>query len=124
MQTLSYGYKQPENNDRGSVWFPALNSNITQLNGHAHNGTDSALIGAANIQQGAVTILAASWTADGTGRYKQTVTCPSGFDMDDYSITVRIQSSHIIHPSIDRVNSTSFIIYTPDNTLTYVATFR
>lgn len=124
MQTLSYGYKQPENNDRGSVWFPAINANITQLNAHSHNGTDSALIGAANIQQGAVTILAASWTSDGTGRYKQTVTVPTGFDMDDFTITVRISGSHIIYPSIERLSSTSFRIYTLDNTLTYIATFR
>lgn len=124
MQTLSYGYQQPENGDKGSVWFPAMNDNITQLNDHDHDGVDSALLSAKNIQKGAVTIQAASWTADVTGRYKQTVTVPTGFNMDDYSITVRISGSHIIYPTIDRASSSSFIIYTPDNTLTYVAVFR
>lgn len=124
MQTLSYGFKLPENGDKGSVWFPALSDNIQQLNDHDHDGVDSAIISAKSILKGTVTIQSASWTADGTGRYKQTVTVPTGFNMDDFSITVRLQNSHIIHPSIDRVSSTSFIIYTPDNTLTYVAVFR
>lgn len=123
MVILSYGFKQPENGDRGSVWFPALNFNITQLNGHSHNGTDSAPINSANITKGTVNILAAAWVLVEAGKYSQVVTCPAGFNMDDYNITVKISGGNIIYPSIVRSSLTTFTIYTLDNTLTYKAYF-
>ena len=45
--TLSYGFVRPATGDKGSVFFPALEDNITQLNSHDHDGTDSALMTAA-----------------------------------------------------------------------------
>ncbi len=124
MQTLSYGYKNPDNGDKGSVWYPALNDNIVRLNGHDHDGVDSALLNAANIQKGSVSILAAAWTADGTGRYKQTVTVPSGFNMTDFVIQVYLSTGHPIYPTIEKVTGTTFLIYTLDNSLAYTAVFR
>lgn len=122
--TLSYGYLQPVNGDRGSVWFAALNSNITQLNGHAHNGSDSAAINAANIVKGQVSIPSGSWVLDVTGRYKQDVTAPSGFNMDDYIIQFRISSGANVNLSYDRLTATTFRVYTCDNSQTFVAVFR
>jgi hypothetical protein len=122
--TLSYGYINPENGDKGSVYYPALNSNITRLNGHDHDGVDSALLNAANIQKGTVTISSGSWTSNGTGSYKQDVTVPSGFNMSDYSITVYLSTGHPIYPTIEKLTATTFRIYTIDNTLTYTAVFR
>jgi len=123
MVILSYGYKQPENGDRGSVWFPALNFNITRLNGHSHNGTDSAPINSANITKGTVNVPAASWVLVSSGKYSQVVTCPAGFNMDDYNITVKISGGDIIYPTIVRSSLTTFTIYTLDNALTYKAYF-
>jgi hypothetical protein len=124
MIVLSYGYKQPENGDKGSVWFPALNDNITRLNSHNHDGSNSSQLSATAILKGSVTCASGSWTSNGTGSFKQDVTCPSGYNMDDYIIEVRISGSHIIYPTIERLTATTFRIYTLDNTLTYVATFR
>lgn len=125
MQTLSYGYQNPENGDKGSVWFAALNADIVQLNSHSHNGSDSSLINAANIAKGTVAISSASWVADGTGRYKQVVTVPSGFNMDDYLIQVRFTSSgDIVYPTISKTTTTTFTIYTVDNTANFTAIFR
>jgi hypothetical protein len=125
MVVLSYGFQQPENGDRGSVWFPALNANITKLNDHTHDGSNSALLNAGSISGGTISILAASWVADGTGRYKQTVTVPSGFTYDSYAIKFSLTSTgHIIYPSTEKVTTTTFTIYTLDNTLAYTAVFR
>lgn len=124
MIVLSYGYKQPENGDKGSVWFPALNDNITRLNSHNHDGSNSSQLSATSILKGSVTCASGSWTSNGTGSFKQDVTCPSGYNMDDYIIEVRISGSHLIYPTIERLTATTFRIYTLDNTLTYVATFR
>lgn len=125
MVVLSYGFKQPENGDKGSVWFPALNFNITQLNNHAHNGVDSALVNQSNVVGASVSVPSGSWTADGTGRWKQTVNVPAGYNMTDFSIKFLITSSGLqIYPTIEKVNTTSFTVYTNDNSLTYSAVFR
>lgn len=123
MITLSYGYKQPQNGDTGAVWFPALNFDIQRLNDHTHDGVNSAFIDAANIARASASVLNANWVADGTGRYKQTVSCPVGYDMDNFAMTTRIAGGDLIHPTIDRVSSTSFTIYTLDNTLDYEVLF-
>ncbi len=122
--TLSYGYINPQNGDPGSTWFPALNSNITQLNDHAHNGVNSAQISGAYITSGSVSIPSGSWVADVTGRYKQDVTVPSGYNMTQYSITFYLSTGEIVHPSITQLTGTTFRIFGPDNTLSYVAVFK
>jgi hypothetical protein len=125
MQTLSYGYKLPEAGDRGSIWFPALEDNITRLNSHDHDGTDSSLLSASVITKGSVSVLAAAWTLVSTGKYKQTVTCPSGFNMTDHIPHVYLTVlGHVIHPTIEKVTNTTFDIYTLDNTLAYTVIFR
>ena len=122
--TLTYGYIQPQNGDKGSVWFPALNTNIQQLNDHTHNGVNSAPISGANVTSGTVTIPAASWVLDVAGRYRQDVTVPAGYNMDSYSILFKLSTGEIITPSITRLSLTSFRIFGPDNTLTYPAFLR
>jgi len=122
--TLSYGYIQPQNGDKGSVWFPALNDNIQQLNDHDHNGVNSALLPSTSITGGTVNIPSGSWTLDVTGRYKQDVTVPAGYNMSDYAITFYLSTGEILVPSITKLTATTFRIFTCDNTLSYVAVFR
>lgn len=122
--TLSYNYVQPANGDPGSTWFPALNTNIQLLNDHNHDGANSAPIPASSITSGTVNIPDTSWTLDVAGRYKQDVTVPAGFNMDNYAITFYLSTGEVITPSITRLSGTSFRIFGPDNTLTYKAVFR
>jgi hypothetical protein len=122
--TLTYGYIQPANGDQGSVWFPALNTNITLLNGHNHDGVSSAPLTASVITSGTVAIPSANWTLASTGKYEQTVTVPSGYNMTGYSITFYLSTGEIVHPSIQQLSGTSFKVFGPDNTLTYSAVFR
>lgn len=122
--TLSYGYIQPENGDKGSTWFPALNDNISQLNDHVHDGVTSALIPSTSIINGSVAIPDTSWSLDVTGRYKQDVTVPAGYNMSDFSITFYLSTGEILVPSITKLSGTQFRIFTCDNTLSFVAVFR
>lgn len=122
--TLSYGYIQPQSGDKGSVWFPALNDNIQQLNDHNHDGVTSALLPATSVSSASLTIPAAGWVADGTGRYRQDMTVPTGYNMDSFSITFKLSSGEIILPSITRLSASSFRIFTLDNSLTYTAVFK
>ncbi len=121
MQVLSYGYKLPETDDRGSVWFPALEDNITRVNGHTHDGVSSALISTASISKFSQDILNAAWVAQGNGTYKQTVSMPVSVNMADFNIRIEINSGasdgHIIYPTIEWVSTNSYDIYINDNTL-------
>lgn len=122
--TLSYGYIQPENGDKGSTWFPALNDNIERLNDHSHNGIDSTLLPSTSISGASVSIPSASWVLDVTGRFKQDVVVPAGYNMDDYAIAFYLSTGEVIMPSITRLSATSFRVFGCDNTLTYRAVFR
>lgn len=121
MQTLSHGYKLPQNTDTGDVVFPAMEENIRRLNDHNHDPSNSAPL--ASIPQ---EILAANWAPApiGGGLYRQLVTMPAPFTYDVADIWFKFSSGEIVYPSVERVSSNSFYVYTNDNTLTYVAYFR
>lgn len=123
--TLTYGYKNPQNGDKGSSWFADLNANIVQLNSHNHDGSNSAPIASNLITGGTVSVPSASWVLDVAGRYKQDVTTPTGFNMDSHNVLIREASSgYLVYPTIEKITGTSFRIYTNDNSLTYTAVFR
>lgn len=121
MITLSKGIKKPQNPDTGDIWFPGLESNAQIQNDHNHDGLSSQLL-AITTQA----ILSASWTAAAgkTGIYVQTVTVPAGFSYDSCDVLFKLSSGEIVYPSIERVTSTTYKIYTTDNTLNYNAYYR
>lgn len=119
MQVLSNGYKIPVDGERGPVVFPAMEFNITRLNGHTHNGTDSEALTAASVTGVTLSVLSASWVANGpTGQYRQLVTLPAGFDFDKVHLSVRTDGAtgEYVAAQIERVSATQFYIYTIDNT--------
>lgn len=122
--TLSYGYKLPQDGDRGSTFFPDLEADIQQLNDHNHNGTNSAQL---TIQAVAITtqaISSASWVAQGGGTFKQTVTLPGTLTYDAIAMQFRITSSkHIIYPTIEKVSGTTYDIYVNDNSIGVTALY-
>lgn len=125
MQVLSYGFKNPDNGDKGSVWFPALNFDIVQLNGHTHDGVTSPLINGSAIAAGVVSAPSGSWVLDVLGRYRQDVTVPVGFVVDGFMIQARISSTSApVFPTIEKLTTTTFRIYTIDNTLSYTVNFK
>lgn len=125
MIVLSMGYKLPEAGDKGSVWFPALEDDIEQLNDHNHNGTNSQLISAGSLSTGSATAAAVDWVSQGGGLYRQLVTCPSGFTYDTSNISVRLASSgHVVYPNIEKVSSTTFYVYTNDNSAAFSILFK
>lgn len=89
MQILSKGYKLPETGDFGDVWFPAIEDNITRLNGHKHDGVDSEQILSQNIMASVVTALVGSFVDQGDGYWKATVATPSGLLVDNFTINFR-----------------------------------
>lgn len=121
MITLSMGYKKPQYPDTGDVWFPAMEQNIQQVNDHTHNGTNSQLL--ASTTQ---TIASGSWLAApiGGGVYRQLVTMPAGYSFDQCEIWFQLSTGEVVLPSVERQSSTTFYIYTNDNSKTYKAFYR
>lgn len=127
--TLSYGIVVPQTGDRGSVWFPAIEDNLEQLNDHNHNGTNSALLSpsAFSITGFTSTIASGSWGAVSgkSGLYEQTVTVPAAVtEVNNYDIHVYNSSGHRLDLTIERQSATTYKIYINDNTLTLTAVYR
>jgi len=122
--TLSYGFKKPANGDRGTTFFPDLADDIQQLNDHTHNGTNSAAL---TIQAVAITtasIPSGSWVATSGGTYRQLVTLPGTLTYDTVAMEFRLTASkNIVYPSIEYVSSTTYYVYTNDNSLAMTAIY-
>jgi len=113
MQTLSYGYKKPQNGDKGQPLFTALEENIQRVNDHSHNGINSPALTAQSIQGIQDTILAASWAAFGPiGHYRQLVTIIAGFNYDTVFMSFRTTAGEYITPTIERFSATQYYVYT------------
>lgn len=118
MIVLSYGYKQPETGDKGSVWFPALEFDINRLNLHSHNGLDSAKLSSTSVVATVQVVTSAGWVAQGGGTYKQTVTCPAGITVDDYEIAVWDNvAGNKLYLTTVKVSANTFDVYINDNTI-------
>lgn len=124
MLTLSYGLKKPQAGDQGTALFTALEGDIQQLNDHDHNGTNSAPLPAQSVLGVQQTIASGSWVANGpTGHYRQLVTVPAGFDFDKVHISMRTSTGIYVYPTIEKVSTTQYYVYTIDNTVTFTANY-
>ncbi len=120
MNTLSYGYKKPQNPDKGDTVFPALETNIQQLNDHDHDGSDSA-----PLYTHQVTAAAGAWVSSGSGgMYRQVITMPGSLVYDTTDIWARRSTGERAYPAMERIDSASFYLYTNDNSLAYTLSFR
>lgn len=120
MLTLSKGFKKPQTGDKGSVFFPAMEANIQQLNDHDHDGTDSAKIIGGNISNGLISIAAVDWVAFGSG-YRVLVTLPTGYAYDDTHKEFRIDGGPndgaLVFPTVVKDSSSTMYVHSNDNTI-------
>lgn len=121
--TLSYGFVLPATGDKGSVFWPALEDNITQLNTHSHNGTNSAKISAAASTGVAQSVSAAGWGSLSGGLYRQTVTLPAALTSAsgtyaDYAIEIRnAANGRRLFLQTEEVTTTTFYVWCNDNSI-------
>lgn len=116
MLTLSYGFKKPQTNDKGSIFWSALEANIQQLNDHNHNGTNSAKLTAASSTVVLVNILSAGWGAAlADGGFRQLVTLPGTVTYDDIMINYKETSTgHVYFLQTEKVSDSTFYVYCND----------
>lgn len=120
MIVIANGYKLPELDDDGSVWFSALEFDITRLASHSHDGTTGALLTAT-----AQAISSASWAATSglPGTYDQTVTMPGSLTYDACSLELRLSNGTRIYPTVTKISANSYKVYVNDNTLNLTAVY-
>lgn len=126
MITLTYGRKVPEAGDSGTPLFDALEENIALDDGHSHDGIDSPILDPQNFVGIADTITAAGWaTYAGApiGHYRQLVTMHSGYLFNTTKIGFRTTGGAYIYPTVERVSSTQYYVYSTDNTIDFIALY-
>lgn len=113
MIVLSNGYKLPETGDFGDVWFPALEDNITRVNSHNHDGSNSEKLSSINIASVVQTVLAGTFSASGD-EFRSLVSLAGG--------AVEVDSNHVafrdpttkepIYMRYEKETLTSIYVYT------------
>lgn len=118
--TLTHGYLKPANPDTGDTFWGNLATDIQLMNDHVHDGTLGTVLPVVSQN-----IPHASWAAVSgkVGLYKQTVTVPTQFSYDTVEINFRLANGNRTFPTVEKVNSSSFTVYTNDNTQDYTATY-
>jgi hypothetical protein len=121
MITLTYGFKKPQTGDNGSVFFPALEDNITRVDGHTHNGTDSAPLPTSSLAVTTQAIVSGSW-GPVTGVFRQLVTLPGGLQFDAVVVSFRDASSgNYYYLSVEKASATTYYVYINDNSINLTA---
>lgn len=122
--TLTYGRQVPDAGDRGVPLFVVLENNIKKDDAHNHDGVNSPALTAQSIVGIVDTLAHANWVAaTATGHYKQLVTMHAGFLFDTTKISFRTTDGKYIYPTVERVTSSTYYVYTIDNTLDYLAVY-
>lgn len=127
--TLSYGFEQPATGDKGSVFFPALEANIQLVNDHTHNGTNSAKLTSAASVAVTQAISSASWSHQGSGTYRQTITIPAaltgnGGVYESFSIQfLNTANGRKLFLQTEKVTSTTYYLYINDNSIDVTAVY-
>ena len=117
MQTLSYGFKKPEDGDKGDAVFTALEENIQRTNDHTHNGVNSAPIDIAFLTKYSQDVPAASWGSPVDGLYSTIVSMVGGLQFDTATVTIRETSTgKLMSLSYEKVSANSFRVYCNDPT--------
>lgn len=119
--TLSKGFRLPEVGDR--AFWGDLEFNITQLNSHVHNGTDSERIVPGSFNKTVGTLTSGAWTAvvDNAGTFKQTITVPTGYTQANMQLKFCVdgggEDGFEVHPSVRKVSATTFDVFCNDNSV-------
>ena len=77
---LTYGRILPQTGDDGSVWFPALESNIQRDDAHTHDGVNAPLLPPSSIDRTQVSIADSDFSVNTDGWYEASVTIPNIVD--------------------------------------------
>lgn len=115
---LSHGYIEPQNPDTGDTFWANLATDIVLMNNHIHDGTLGNVLPV--VTQ---TISSSNWGTGTNGTYSQTVTVPTALSFDSCQVNFKLANGTQIFPTVTRVSSSQYVVYTNDNTQTFTAVY-
>lgn len=139
MDTTTYGYLNPSSGDLSkgvNGWMAQINFDISRLDGHTHNGVDSALLNIGALSSLTVVAPAASWVVSTGGAglpasgYMQTVTVPAAIsEINNFTVKFLQNSGGAkqyqpLQLFYARLTATTFNLYCNDNTIDVLCVFR
>jgi len=123
---ISFGYKLPEDGDKGSSFFDDLEHNISRVATHNHDNVNSSTLSTISITNTTTSISSANWAAVAgkAGLYSQVVTTPGGITMGTKGIMfIDATTGDFYTLSVEQVTTTSFRVYINDNTIDLTAIY-
>lgn len=128
--TLSNGYKLPADGDTGATFWDDLESNITRVNGHTHDGSNSELLSTASVTASTQNIDGkdtdpTGWSESpaGSGIWKKTITL-SGLDFDKIMVNFKDQATgDILLLQVEKESTTTYTVYINDTSLDLTAVY-
>ena len=118
--TLTYGLKRPDNGDLGSVWFPNLRDNITRIDGHTHDGSNSPPLTSSSITAVKASLTSGDWggVSGKLGLFSQNVNMPTGLNFNDYFIMFKDSSGDQLFLTAEKVGAagSSYDVFINDST--------
>jgi hypothetical protein len=120
MQTLSKGYKKPQNGDTFDKVFPALAADIQLMNDHVHDGVTGAVTPSKTIA-----FTPGGWVEDPalSGNYRQDKDLGANYPVDTTTVQFRKSTGEAIYPTMEKTSSTVIRVWVNDNTLTMNAVY-
>lgn len=114
MQTLSKGYKKPENGDTFDKVFPALALNVQLTNDHIHDG----ILGAITPER-IVNFPPGGWTETpaASGNYVQSKDLGANYPVDTTTIQFRKSTGEAVYPTMEKVSTTVIKVTVNDSSL-------
>lgn len=111
-QTLSNGYKVPDNGDFGDSWFPDMEDNIQRLNDHTHNGTDSNKLPSTSVSAVSASISVSDFALQPDGRFRAITSIPAGGVFDELQVIYRDPSTkEQMYLSYEKLSTNQFYTY-------------
>lgn len=112
-------YQKPATNDKGQTVFDVLEEFMERMANHSHSGADSREI-SLNIAkdvssfQSGVNLL---WTLVSTDNYRAELTVAGGALYDQTIRKFYLSDGTEFYPTVERIDATTYYIYSNDNTL-------
>lgn len=99
---------------------------LTRLDAHSHNGTDSPLLTPASITRYTTTIAGSGYTADGGGNFSKTITVPAAItEINNYMVSFYLTATgERLFITWERVSATTYKIHVNDSTLAITALYN
>ena len=117
METLTYGFKKPQNGDKGQGLFDDLSYNVQKTNDHTHDGVNSPKVNISSLTKQSQLVLNSNWINPVGGVYSQVISMVGGLQFDTSTITIRETSTgKLMNLLYEKVDVSAFRLYCNDAT--------